>query len=207
MPESKTHNSDENTRLAATSPIAVIWGLASLLVFLSSVLAHCATFVPSLPISMALVWPLHLASMVVFVVMVFSLVAQQMSLPKIQAEGWLANIRAKNQRSKEFQRRLIRLAPLPWRIVGGVLFAYVALNFVLFMMLMQEGSPRAHKGQYFLVKKGVKVRKLSAEEYQRFRAYEVRGFSGHWMFFSMIPMTYFLVVHPRLGQLKEELTR
>lgn len=139
---------------------------------------------------MQLIWPLHLATMALFASLVFSLVAQQ------EKNGAFANWRTVNQRSREFQSKLLGLAPRPLRIACGVVATYALINFVLFMALMEGGSPSTKDGKYYLHNHGRMIRELTKGEYQRFRAYEVRGFSGHWMMFSIVPMTYFLAVHP-----------
>jgi hypothetical protein len=63
---------------------------------------------------------------------------------------------------------------------------------------MEGGSPSVENGNYYLHNHGQKIRDLSKEEYQRFSAYVVRGFSGHWMLFSIIPAAYFLTAYPKL---------
>ena len=93
---------------------------------------------------------------------------------------------------------MLALVPFPLRMACGAAFVYAIINFMLFITLMEGGSPAVSNGNYCLQNHGKKIRDLTKEEYQRFQAYDVRGFSGHWIVFSMIPMTYFLAVHPKL---------
>jgi hypothetical protein len=175
-------------------------GITALLILASSVVFHFATYIPAIPLSMQMAWPLHLATMAVFATMVLSLAAQQQPQPNKQAQGLFGSWRAANQQNKEFQSRLLGCVPLPLRIACGTAFIYAFINYVLFIALMEGGSPSVKNGNYILHSHGHKIRDITKEEYQRFRAYEVRGFSGHWIIFSLVPMTYFLTVHPTLNQ-------
>ena len=95
---------------------------------------------------------------------------------------------------------LLGFVPLPLRVTCAVAFFYACINFALVTALMEGGSPSAENGNYYVHSHGQKIRDITREEYQRFRAYEVRGFSGHWIVFSIVPMAYFLTVHPKLHQ-------
>jgi len=79
-----------------------------------------------------------------------------------------------------------------------VLFAltlvYAVVNFFLFMLATGGGSPSMTAGgQYVLNDHGRVVREISAQEYAGFRANEVRGFSGHWIYFYFIAFAYFML--------------
>jgi hypothetical protein len=178
-------------------------GIAALLILGASTMFHFATYIPAIPLSMEMAWPLHLATMAVFAAMVFSLVAQQRREPMEPAKGLFARWRAASQRNKEFQSNLVRLVPFPLFVACGAAFVYAVINFALFTALMEGGSPTVKNGNYYLHSHGKKIRDITKEEYQRFRAYEVRGFSGHWIVFSIVPMAYFLTVHPKLNQTTE----
>ena len=149
---------------------------------------------------MGVIWPLHVATGVVVVPMVFSLRAQQKKLPKIQAEGLIAKWCAEYRLSIKLFYKLFKAIPLPLTIACAIAFVYAIVNFDLFTKLMEDGSPAFYDNRYFLHRHGEWVRDLSREEYQRYLAYEVRGFSGHWMIFSLLPTVYFLVARQRLAQ-------
>ena len=74
----------------------------------------------------------------------------------------------------------------PWwlRLLTGVSVVYAIANFVLFIILMEGGAPSERDGKYVLHTHGTVIRELSEAEYHQKRAYELRGFSGHWMAFS-----------------------
>jgi hypothetical protein len=149
---------------------------------------------------MHLAWPLHVAAMAVFVAMGFNLAGQQKREPTRQATGLFANWCAAGEQHRDFQSKLVGCVPWPLRAVCVVAFIYALINFALFAMHMEGGSPAVENGNYYLHNHGHKIRDLSKEEYQRFVAYVVRGFSGHWMLFSIIPTAYFLTVYPKLQQ-------
>jgi hypothetical protein len=82
------------------------------------------------------------------------------------------------------QDKVVNSAPRWLQILTGVFFAYAFVNFAIFIILVEGGSPHEHDGKYFLNSHGTVVRELSEAEYHRQCAYVVRGFSGHWMLFS-----------------------
>ena len=173
-------------------------GIISLVVFALSAVVHFCTFIPPIPVSMAATWPLHLATMGVFAMMVFALVAEQKKQPRRPATGLFGRWREAQRSSKEFQSRLLGAVPGVLRVACVLVFLYAIVNFALFMFLMEGGSPGIKDGQPYLHHRGRKVRDLTMEEYRRLLAYEARGFSGHWMVFSLLPTVYFLSVHSRL---------
>jgi hypothetical protein len=65
----------------------------------------------------------------------------------------------------------------------GVCMVYAMINFVSMMSHLKEGSPRERNGSYELHDHGRFVRTLTKDEFDQYRAYEARGFSGHWMLF------------------------
>jgi hypothetical protein len=178
--------------------MAKICGIAALVVFALSVFAHITTFVPSIPISMQVAGPIHLAAMAVFAAMIFSLTALQKREPRKPAEGLFAKWIEASQQNKDFQIKLFTCAPLPLSILCASIFMYVMIIFILSSGLMEGGAPAITDGRSVLQNHGKKIRDVSKEEYQRFQAYEVRRFSGLWMIFSIIPAVYFLIVHPKL---------
>lgn len=139
--------------------------------FLSSLVVHLSTFfgidpskhVPS-------VWTLHLGIFVVFVPMLF---LQRLG-PK-----------------KDFWRKIF--APMPrWaRYTIKAFFAYAIINFALFFYLSQGGVPDVRDGKYVLHNHGQVIRELSEDEYELQQAYVIRGFSGHWMIFYLVPALVF----------------
>lgn len=90
------------------------------------------------------------------------------------------------------QDRVINSAPRWLRVLAGVFFAYALVNFGAFMVLNEGGGPTERDGKYFLTSHGKVLRELSEAEYHRKRAYEVRGFSGHWMLFSSVSLMFFV---------------
>ena len=118
-----------------------ICGIVSLVILALSAAVHVSTFVPAIQVSMDFAWPLHIATMLVFVGMVFSVIAQQKLHPAKSAQGLFAKLRAANEQSKEFQSRLLKLVSRPLRVVCMVAFFYTFINFGLFFLLIEGGNP------------------------------------------------------------------
>jgi hypothetical protein len=70
-------------------------------------------------------------------------------------------------------------------------FAYAVINFALFFVLSKGGAAEERDGRYVLHNHGEIIRELSPEEYEQQRAYVLRGFSGHWMVFYLVPAVFF----------------
>jgi hypothetical protein len=66
-------------------------------------------------------------------------------------------------------------------------FAYALINFALFFLLSEGGVPAVRDGKYVLHNHGKVIRELSEDEYELQKAYVLRGFSGHWMVFYLVP--------------------
>jgi len=71
---------------------------------------------------------------------------------------------------------------------------YTFLNFALFLGLTRGLTAERRGSHYYLHSHGAKVRDITAAEYHRHRALWLRGFSGHWILFSLIPFVYFRYV-------------
>jgi hypothetical protein len=81
--------------------------------------------------------------------------------------------------------------------VGAGIFAYAIINFMFFIAGTEGGSPSISDGHYILQNHGKFIRELTQNEYSAFKANEVRGFSGHWLFFYFAPFAYFMFRKPR----------
>jgi hypothetical protein len=164
--------------------LAVLFGLMSLTAFVASVGVHVASFVPGAPVSVDRGVILHVAAMALCFVMIG------------HAAAAASRAKARGYDPKQFEEELPGLVPTAVRAVVVVLFVYALVNFAVFMA-RNEGKPRIENGEHVLKYKSHFVRTLTAEEYELQRRWEVRGPSGHWMFFTLIPTVYFLVVFPR----------
>ena len=81
-----------------------------------------------------------------------------------------------------------------------VLLAYIPINFAWGISKMWHGSPTEDNGRYYLNSHGSYTQELTQEEYYQYQAYEVRLFSGHWMFFSFFPFVYFLFIDKKIDK-------
>lgn len=88
--------------------------------------------------------------------------------------------------------QLKSLLPPPIIAAGIAMLGYMLINFAFFLMATEGSSPAIRDGQYILQCHGHFVRELTANEYKAFLVNEVRGFSGHWLFFYFVPFAYFM---------------
>lgn len=135
---------------------------------------------------MHLIWPLHLATMAAFGAMILVGVSIRKKMPKAD-------------HPTDSLSKVLRWVPWPLILLCISAVAYTAINFAVFMGFTEGGSPAENDGRYYLQSHGKKIRDLEEGEYRWVRACEVRAFSGHWMLFSVIPMTFFFYVYPATG--------
>jgi hypothetical protein len=119
------------------------------------------------------VWLLHVGIFIVFIPYFFS------SRKTLGSRPTLAQIRT------QFPDWVVA--------VGACLFAYTIVNFFLFMHAVSFGSLEIHEGKFLLMDHGKLIRELTAGEFASLRSHQVRGFSGHWMFFYFVLCAYFLL--------------
>ena len=94
-----------------------------------------------------------------------------------------------------FKKNLWRdvLASMPrWATsLAVLLMVYAVVNFFLSFVLSEGGAnPDVWDGKYVLQSHGKLVRELSEREYHLQLAYQLRGFSGHWMIFYLLPALF-----------------
>jgi len=148
-------------------------GFAALTGLVLSAIAHvCALAGIDVAERVPSVWLLHVGIFLVFFPFVFS------SRKILGKRPSLADMRA--------------LVPGRVFAVGLAIFIYAIINFMLFAAATQGGNPAIEAGQYVLKNHGRLVRELSFAEYEGLRANELRGFSGHWLFFYFVPFAYFM---------------
>ena len=143
-----------------------------------SLLVHLSTFFGiHLQDTIPAVWLLHLGIFIVFIPMVFAT--------------------QKLQHRKDFWRSFFSTMPKWTGILAKGLFVYAFLNFALFFVLSKGGVPERRDEKYVLHAHGQIIKELTREEYDWQQAYVLRGFSGHWMVFYLIPALYFFYSEKR----------
>ncbi len=150
---------------------------------------------------MSVAWPLHLGVMIVFGAMIINLVAKQKSKrPAREPEESCFTLWYNSKSADQtYMAEIIRSVPITIRILYTAAFIYMLINFGLFFKNSEGGGPDAENGKYYLTSHGHIIRELSEQEFYRFRSYELRGFSGHWIFFSLIPAVYFSPLRRRVS--------
>ena len=161
----------------------------AIIVLVLSIVVHVCTFIPGVPVSMGNTWPLHLLCMIAFATAVLPMALLQRKLRPKPLNG---------QAQRESFKRILRPIPILVRVVVIVTVADTGMNFALFVTQMKGGNPVEENGQYYLNNHGERTGTLTKAEYHQHQAYMVRGFSGHWIFFSLLPVVFFRYVHPSL---------
>src|SRR5215469_14469101 len=137
-------------------PVLVAWCCFAAGVLIVSLLVHVSTFLGIDPMEK---WPgvmfIHLAIFPPFIAAIYC--ANRTAGPKHEA-----------------QDRVMSCSPRWLKILTGVFFGYALLNFVVFIVLIEGGSPRERDGKYVLHSHGTVVRELSEPEFHRMQAFVVR---------------------------------
>lgn len=97
----------------------------------------------------------------------------------------------------EFNSLLFKSSPKFVAYAGIAVFVYALVNFGYSMLHLLEGSPTVKDGVYILENHGRHVKDLTELEYFSLKRMELRGFSGHWLLFFMVPFIYFKYVEKK----------
>ncbi len=139
--------------------------------FFISLIIHLTTFFGIDPAKhIPLVWGLHVGIFVVFI-------------PMVLFQG--------STKRKDYWSRFFGTMPRWTRYTVKAFSVYAIMNFALFFFLSRGGTPDVRDGKYVLHNHGNVIRELTQDEYEWQNAYIVRGFSGHWMFFYLMPALFF----------------
>jgi hypothetical protein len=83
------------------------------------------------------------------------------------------------------------LFPVWARVLCVTTFVYALVNFALFASRSGGGNADILNGEYVLRSHGHVLAHLTESQYHLHKATEIRGFSGHWLLFYLIPCIYF----------------
>ena len=162
------------------------FGLFALSILTLSVVVHLSTFLPTPMFFMASAWPLHIGAMLAFFPMIF----------------WLQRLKKQTNLAPDVTRNFNRLLGTylspPLRMLFFVVGMYTIINFCIFGYNLSEGTPTPVGDHYEIKSHGRFVRTITKDEYDHLQACLLRGFSGHWIFFSFAPTVFFLVCVPKL---------
>ena len=171
--------------------MARAFGWFYLFAFVVSVGIHVSTFMPGMSLTAAM-------GSVAFILVFFGLhLTSILAVPIAGVFYAMLRMRMKKEnQSVQLWPQLLRWIPRPVVVLCGALACYSFINGMLFVGRMEGGGPAERDGQYYLQNHGKVIRQLDREEFDRFRAYEIRAFSGGWMLFTVIPATFLLYVYP-----------
>jgi hypothetical protein len=148
-----------------------LFGALAAVGFLAAVVVHGRTFIPGTSTSGA-AFLLHLGAFGVMIPTIFAIRSALGNAPGFHD-----------------MRSVLPLWAVPLFIMALV---YAVANFAADLMLLQGGSPEIRDGHYVLMSHGKLIRDLTLEDYLTMQRYQMRLFSGHWMFFYLFPALYFL---------------
>jgi hypothetical protein len=151
----------------------LLFGLIAAVGLGLAVIVHALTYYPGPSLVTAEgspVWLLHVGIFVAFVPFVFSVNSELGPRPRL--------------------RDLLAVFPRWARVVLVAALLYTGFNF--FSSFSEGGTPEIRNNQFVLMNHGKLIRTLSQDEYVTYKRYVARGFSGHWIFFYLVPTLYFL---------------
>jgi hypothetical protein len=155
-----------------------LFGGAALIGFVCALAVHLLTFGESrLQPELSGIWILHVGLFFVFVPMIFSV--------------------RRRFGQKLTHHDLLSLLPVWATRLVAIVFVYVIVNFALFALNIRGGSPGVHAGAFVIQDHGRVIQEISESQYRQLQAYVIRGFSGHWLVFYLVPALYFLAGRPR----------
>jgi len=163
------------------SYIALTGLIAGLIVHISAILGI------DVSAQFPFVWILHLGIFIVWIPSIIKLIILQTSTPGFR----------ENKNKFKMYKLIFDNASKPLLIVAAFFFVYAFINFFLFSSYSDGGGPSIIDGQYVLQNHGNIIKNLTFEEYQRYQANELRGFSGHWMAFYSLA---FALLFPKNAQ-------
>ncbi|KUO58390.1 MAG: hypothetical protein APF84_13210 [Gracilibacter sp. BRH_c7a] len=153
--------------------IRIFYYLA-LFAFVLSLLIHISTFFNVNPQKIfPAIWLFHAGIFIVFVPAVLTL------------NAW-------NQGNKDKSPfailKIINVVPILMKVLAFVIFIYAIVNLQL-SLGSANGQPQIVDGKYVLQQRGVITEYITEEEFNKYQAYQVRQFSGHWMMFYFLSAT------------------
>lgn len=128
---------------------------------------------------MPFVWLLHIGIFAVWIAVVLDLINNE------ELKQFKQSNPGTKKKSFAAFKIIFKDAPGWMQIVVIVSFIYMPINLFLFSTT-QNGSPDFRDGQYILHNRGEIISTITEQEYHRYKAREIRGFSGHWIFFYAV---------------------
>jgi len=169
-----------------------VLSLIGFALFFLTVAVHISTFFNvNLLQSWPWLWGLHGLALLTFFPMVIS------------SSRVLRGLRGAERRhaQKNFWKSLMGRLPIGCRWFVSAVFCYAIVNFVVFIAHTSSAPNSSYfeeGGKYYAqaTKHGT-ARQCSKEEFDDYDRWLLRGFSGHWMIFFLLPAFYYLSPRPR----------
>ena len=158
--------------------------------FISAVAAHVLSL---FEINLQAIFPpVFLLHIIIFVVWIPAVLKMNRIKKEHKAKtGEFPKITIRNLgKYLNYTPKIVLIAPIFFMIYAGV-------NFYIFMMIGEGGGPNIMDGKYVISNHGNIIREITAVEYQKFQANEIRGFSGLWMAFYTAAVA---ILFPKKGR-------
>jgi hypothetical protein len=114
--------------------------------------------------------------------------------------GGLADEHRESGHNDEFAAHFLGLVPSFPQAVLISLVVYVVVTFAVVFVLTDGGAVSVVDGHYTWSQHAMNSRRISADEYYQYRAYELRLISSFDLIVSALPMIYFAVIRPKLNE-------
>ncbi len=96
-------------------------------------------------------------------------------------------------KSNNIWNDILKAISKKFKIVLIISVIYVFFNFFFSLLVLSEGySPKKIENEFVLESKGNIKRIITEEEYYKYKAYEFRGISGHFVLFQLIGVAMLL---------------
>lgn len=153
---------------------------ALLILLILEIIIYIVTYIPFIHIAYEHVWYLHYIATFGFFSIFFSIII-------IKYKFW----------KKRYKTRLFKAISNTvsdnQKVLVFFTFMFAAINaYILHIVYkISEGVPDYDGQVYTLVNLGKFVREITQDEYFQIRRYKVRLFSGHWIFFTLLPYIFY----------------
>lgn len=164
-------------------------------VFAAAIIVHLSTFTDlGLMHRFPAVMYLHLAIFPPFIVAVWAgneaqrrAVAEKKRLEPDETED---DGEERPKRKEEGPNNMFPFGAPKWCTgLAGLFGTYALVNFLIFMIWIPATPVRGREGDtVFRAKKSGGTVEVTEKEYREMQNWELRGFSGHWMIFSLVPV-------------------
>jgi len=157
-------------------------GIFTLTILALSVIYHGLTFIPGISISKSMLFPLGISIFPAYGLMVIN----------------LRRIQNAQSRSPRATKLFFDYLSPRLRMASLIVFMYFAISFALFFFHTSGAGLVQVDGRYELRDRSKTIGIISEHDFYQFQAYDIRGRTAAYIFFTWLPAIYFLRVLPAM---------